>query len=320
MTSEANASPWTRDDVPELSGRHVVVTGANSGLGYETALACAARGARVVLACRDPRKSSAAIEHIQQEHPGAQVEYAALDLASLASIRACAKSLHESLGRIDVLCNNAGVMAIPYRRTADGFEMQIGTNHFGHFALTGLLLEALLAAPAARVVNVSSGAHRMGRMRWDDLHWERGYQRWPAYAQSKLANLLFTYELQRRLEAGGHRAIALAAHPGYAATNLQFVAPQMTRSSLGERVMQFGNWLLAQDAAAGALPSLRAATDPGAAGGDYWGPDGMLEIRGHPVRVESTTRSHDRDHQQKLWQTSTEQTGVDFAALETTPS
>lgn len=306
---------WTTEDIPDLSGRTMVITGSNSGLGFETARACAVHGARVVLACRDARKTEEAIARIHSEHAQADIEFAPLDLANLESVRACAKSLSERLGRVDVLCNNAGVMAIPYRRTADGFEMQIGTNHFGHFALTGLLLDVLLAAPAPRVVNVASGAHKMGRMRFDDLHWEKGYQKWPAYGQSKLANLLFTYALQGRFERASTSAISVAAHPGYAATNLQFVGPQMTRSSLGKRIMDLGNKLLAQDAAAGALPSLRAATGRDVEGGDYWGPDGAFEIRGHPKRVESSARSHDRADQERLWEASVEQTGVAYEAL-----
>jgi NAD(P)-dependent dehydrogenase (short-subunit alcohol dehydrogenase family) len=316
MAGSNDAQRWTTESIPDLSGRTLVITGSNSGLGFETTRAAVSRGARVVLACRDATKTDAAIGKIRAEHPGAEVEFAALDLASLSSIRDCAKALSDRLERIDVLCNNAGVMAIPYRKTADGFEMQIGTNHLGHFALTGLLLDKLLAGGSPRVVNVSSGAHKAGRMRFDDLHWERGYRKWPAYAQSKLANLLFTYALQRRFEGAGVDAISLAAHPGYAATNLQFVGPQMTQSSIGERVMAFGNSLFAQDAASGALPTLRAATAPDVAGGEYWGPDGPFEMWGYPKRVESTSRSHDRADAERLWQTSVDQTGVDYATLD----
>jgi len=307
--------PWTVDDVPNLSGKTVVVTGGNSGLGYEAALQLAKKGANVVLACRDLEKARAAVRRMTSAHPGASLEMMRLDLADLASVRVFAESFPATHRELHVLVNNAGVMAIPYRKTADGFEMQFGTNHLGHFALTGLLVERLLGTPAARVVNVSSTAHRMGRVRFEDLHAERGYSRWGAYAQSKLANLLFTYELQRRLDAKGADVISVACHPGWAETNLQFVGARMDGSSLMEYLAGVANFFLAQSAAMGALPILYAATSPDIRGADYVGPDGLGEAWGHPKKVRSSGRSHDRQAAAKLWEVSAALTGVRFEAL-----
>jgi NAD(P)-dependent dehydrogenase (short-subunit alcohol dehydrogenase family) len=311
----AQSGSFTAADVPDLRGRSLVVTGGNSGLGFETARALARRGAEVVIACRDLGRAGEALAAIRAEQPQARVEAMELDLASLASVRKFAERFLAQRERLDVLVNNAGVMAIPYRRTADGFEMQLGTNHLGHFALTALLLERLLAAAAGRVVNVSSTAHRIGRMRFDDLHWERGYRKWPAYGQSKLANLLFTYELQRRLAAQGARAIALACHPGYAATNLQYAGPRMAGSRLRERGMALANRLFSQSAEMGALPTLYAATSPDVAGGDYIGPGGFAETWGYPKKVRSSARSHDREAAARLWSVSQDLTGVDWGPL-----
>jgi len=310
QASATAPSRWTAADLPDLSGRLVVVTGANSGLGLQTARGLAQAGARVVMACRDLRRAQAAAETLRDESPAGALEVAALDLASLASVRDFAKGFAEREGCLDVLVNNAGVMAIPRRSTADGFEMQLGTNHLGHFALTGLLLGKLLAATAPRVVSVSSTAHRPGRIRFDDLQSERSYGKWRAYAQSKLANLLFSYELQRRAEAAGARLCAVACHPGYAATNLQFVGPRMEGASLMERVMALGNRLLSQSAAMGALPALYAAAAPDVAAGDYIGPDGFMENRGHPAKVRSSARSHDEASARRLWEESERLTGV----------
>jgi NAD(P)-dependent dehydrogenase (short-subunit alcohol dehydrogenase family) len=307
-----STSGWTAEDIPDLSGKTVIVTGGNSGIGYEAALALARKGAHVVLACRDAQKAQAAADAIRAAAPAAAVEVMALDLASLASIRSFADTFHARHPQLHILCNNAGVMALPYRKTADGFEMQIGTNHLGHFALTGLLLDRLLASAGARVVNVSSGAHRMGKIRFDDLHWERGYRKWMAYGQSKLANLLFTYELQRRLETSGAKTISVAAHPGYAATNLQFVGPRMAQSSLMESVSAFGNRWFSQSAAMGALPTVYAATAPDVHGADYIGPDGLAEMKGHPTKVRSNAASHDRDTALRLWELSERLTGVQY--------
>jgi len=311
----SNGAKWTATDVPDQRGRIAIVTGANSGLGSETALALAARGAHVVLACRDASKAQAALEEIRAASPAASVEVMVLDLASLASIRAFADAVSARHPRLDLLCNNAGVMAIPRRRTADGFEMQLGTNHLGHFALTGLLLPLLLATPHARVVSVSSSAHRPGKIHWDDLQLERSYGKWHAYAQSKLANLLFAYELDRRLRKAAASVISVAAHPGYAATNLQAVGARMEGARVFEKVFELGNRLFAQSAAMGALPTLYAATAPAVQGGDYFGPDGLSEMWGHPRKVGSTARSQDLADAARLWELSEKLTDVRFAAL-----
>src|SRR5215468_3185586 len=244
---------WTEKEIPSQAGKTVVITGANSGIGYEAAQQLAAKGAHVVLACRDQAKGRSAVDSITRAHPSASVSLAELDLADLRSIRRFAESVRSTYPALHVLCNNAGVMAIPYRTTADGFEMQFGTNHLGHFALTGLLLDRLLATPGARVVTVSSNAHKWAAIYWDDLQWTRRYRRWSAYGQSKLANLFFMLELQRRLSAIRAGLISVACHPGYAATNLQAAGPRMQGSSFGEAVMNFANQMFAQSGAMGAL-------------------------------------------------------------------
>ena len=304
--------PWTADDIPALGGKTVVVTGGNSGIGFEAARQMARKGAHVILACRDTGRAADALEQIRTLHPSASVEAMQLDLASLESVHRFARDFAAKSVPLDVLCNNAGVMAIPRRTTAEGFEMQIGTNHLGHFALTGLLLEPLLAAPAARVVNGSSTAHKPGRIDFDDLQGEKSYRKWMAYAQSKLANLLFTYELQRRLDAAGARAISVACHPGYSATNLQAVGPQMSGSRIAARLMDLGNRFFSQPAAMGALPTLYAATSPDARGGDYIGPDGFMENYGHPRKTRSTARSHGRAVATRLWEVSEQLTSVRY--------
>jgi len=309
------ATGWTTANLPDLSGRTVVVTGGNGGLGFEAALALVGAGARVVLGCRDASKAEDAVKRIRQERSGASVDALPLDLASLASVRDFAKAFLDRHGELHVLVNNAGVMAIPRRTTADGFEMQLGTNHLGHFALTGLLLERLLVSDGARVVNVSSTAHRLGRMRFDDLQAESSYSRWGAYGQSKLANLLFTYELDRRVRAAGAGLSCLACHPGYAATNLQFAGPRMDGSSFRESIMRVANRIFSQDAAMGALPSLYAAAAPEAEGGDYIGPDRFAQTWGHPMKVRSSARSYDRESATRLWEVSEELTGVSYETL-----
>jgi NAD(P)-dependent dehydrogenase (short-subunit alcohol dehydrogenase family) len=311
----AKTANWTADKMPDLSGKTIIVTGGNSGIGYEACKQLAHKGAHVVLACRDLEKARVAIASITADDRTASLEAMQLDLARLESVRSFAAAFLARHTALDVLCNNAGVMALPYRKTADGFEMQFGTNHLGHFALTGLLLDGLLATPAARVVNVSSGAHRMGSIRFDDLQWERGYRKWAAYGQSKLANLLFTYELQRRLHAAGANAISVACHPGYAATNLQTAGPRMEGATWLEALSEFGNRVVAQSAARGALPTLYAASAPDVRGGDYIGPDGVGEMWGHPQKVQSNRRSHDTAVAAKLWEVSENLTGVRYAAL-----
>ncbi|MQA10590.1 MAG: SDR family NAD(P)-dependent oxidoreductase [Pseudonocardiaceae bacterium] len=304
---------WTAANIPDQTGRLAVVTGANSGLGLVTARELARAGAHVVLACRDLDKGQAAAEHIALAVSGAKTEVRSLDLASLDVIRGFVAEFRDAHDRLDLLINNAGVMALPRRRTADGFEMQFGTNHLGHFALTGLLLPLLRAGREARVVTVSSGLHRLGRMNFDDLQGEHRYQKWLAYGQSKLANLLFAFELQRRLADAGSKVRSLAAHPGYADTNLQTAGAKMIGSTLTERVMRLGNRLLAQDAEHGALPSLYAATKPDVPGGAYIGPDRMFEQRGHPKIVDATRAAKSHTDAARLWDISERVTGVRFA-------
>ena len=295
---------WTSDDVPGQQGRLAVVTGANTGLGFETAQVLAARGASVVLAVRDTEKGKRAAARIVGTAPGANIMIQPLDLTSLDSIRAAAAELRAQHPAIDLLINNAGVMLTPQQTTRDGFELQFGTNHLGHFALTGLLLEQMLPVPGSRVVTLSSLAHRLGaRIHFDDLQSERSYHRVAAYSQSKLANLMFTYELARRLSAAG-TTIAVAAHPGLAGTELTRHTPPITAF--------FYARLLSQNAAMGALPTLRAATDPAVAGGQYYGPGRLFGTRGHPKLAESSGQSHDTAIQRRLWTVSEELTGVTF--------
>ncbi|QZA18248.1 SDR family NAD(P)-dependent oxidoreductase [Mycobacterium malmoense] len=300
---------WSEADVPDQSGRVAVVTGANTGIGYQTAAALAYRGAHVVLAVRNLEKGNAALSRIVAARPRADVTLQALDLSSLDSVRAAADALRAAYPRIDLLINNAGVMWTPKQVTEDGFELQFGTNHLGHFALTGLVLDHLLSVRGSRVVTVSSLGHRLrAAIHFDDLQWERRYDRVAAYGQSKLANLLFTYELQRRLAARpGAHTIAVAAHPGGSNTDLARNLPgifQPLKAVLGP--------VLFQSPAMGALPTLRAATDPAVAGGQYYGPAGFLEQRGHPKIVQSSAQSHDEELQRRLWAVSEQLTGVKF--------
>lgn len=308
----ATKASWSVECIPDLSGKTILVTGGNSGIGYEAARQFAGHGAHVVLACRDARNGHAAVTAITSEHPRASVEAMELDLASLASVRAFAEAYQIRHQRLDVLCNNAGVMALPYCQTADGFEMQFGANHLGHFALTGLLLARFLGTAGARVVTVSSGMHRIGRIRFEDLQWTRGYRKWAAYGHSKLANLLFAYELQRRLDGARAAAISVACHPGFAATNLQVAGPRMAGASVMAALTGFVTQLVAQPAALGALPTLYAATAPKVGGGDYIGPDGIGEMRGSPTKVQSSARSQDREVAGRLWEISEQLTGVRY--------
>jgi NAD(P)-dependent dehydrogenase (short-subunit alcohol dehydrogenase family) len=303
------ASRWTADDIPPLGGRVAVVTGASSGLGQATARELARAGASVVLAVRNPGKGEEAAGRIRASVPGAALEVAALDLADLGSVREFAVRLAGAHERVDLLINNAGIMAAPRRLTKDGFESQFGTNHLGHFALTGLLLPVLLEAPAPRVVTVSSTMHRGGKMNFDDLQGERKYSRWRAYSQSKLANLMFCFELQRRATEADVPLLSLAAHPGYAATNLQFAAPDR----FYERAyMWIGNRVFAQSADMGALPTLYAATMPDLPGGTYVGPGGRSEQRGYPKVVTAAGKAYDEAAWRRLWERSEELTGVRY--------
>ena len=267
------ADEWTIDEIPDQSGKLALVSGANSGIGLKAATALAAAGAEVLLGCRNPEKAKTALASIQREHPDAEVSILSLDLADLGSIERAAEQVRELDRPLDLLVNNAGVMAPPRMETADGFELQLGTNHLGHFALTGRLIDLVLEAPAGRVVSVSSLAHRQGKMDFEDLNWERGYSRWPAYGRSKLANLLFTFELDTRLRALEAEAIALACHPGYSATNLQTAGPgEGVWGIVLKPAMLIANVFLAQSDSAGALPTLYAATSPDAEGSDFIGP------------------------------------------------
>ena len=303
-------SGWSIDDMPSLEGVRAIVTGANSGIGFEAAQALAGRGANVILACRSEVRGREALARIEEKHARATVELRQLDFSDLASVAAFAEGVRRDHPTIDLLINNAGVMALPLRRTAQGFEMQLGTNHLGHYALTVQLMDRLLAADEARVVTVSSLAHRMGRMRWHDPNWERGYQKWLAYGQSKLANLLFTLELQRRFEAAGSGALAVACHPGFADTNLQFVGPRLEGSKLQQWIMKVNNQYIAQDARAGAAPTLYAATAEDIEGGDFIGPDGFLAIRGTPTHELPAEQARDTSAAARLWDLSAELTGV----------
>ena len=300
------SNKWTTTNMPNLNNKVVIVTGANSGIGFEAAKEFARKGAQTILACRSLDKAQAALSQIQAEIPNAPAKIMALDLADLDSVRAFAEAFQAKYNRLDILVNNAGIMMPPYGKTVQGFETQIGVNHLGHFALTGLLLETLLQTPQSRVVTVSSAAHSFGQMDFDDLHWEdKAYKPNGAYGQSKLANLLFTYELQRKLTAAGRDTLAVAAHPGWSETNLQQYS-----------FFRFLNVFFAQSQAMGALPTLRAAVDPQVQGATYYGPGGLMEMRGHPVVVQSNEASHSLEDAQKLWQVSEELTGVHFPFLE----
>ncbi len=308
----ATSTAWTTDDIPSLDGRVAIVTGSNTGLGLETAAELALAGATVVLACRNPAKAAEAKAEIDERHPRGTVETLTLDLGDLDAVRTAAAETVERFPHVDLLINNAGVMMPPKSTTADGFELQFGTNHLGHFAYTGLILDTLTSTPGARVVNVSSIAHRTGEMHWDDLQWERSsYKRMPSYAQSKLANLLFTFELDRRLREAQIDTVALAAHPGVSSTDLVRNLPGAGLPGL-KQIYSVATGLLFQSAAAGALPSLRAATDPDAAGSTYYGPDGRDERQGDPVLVMPMPQAVREDDWVRLWSISEELTGVTF--------
>ncbi|MDX1695036.1 MAG: oxidoreductase [Ketobacteraceae bacterium] len=292
---------WELDSIKDQTGKRVLITGANSGIGFEAARVLAGKGAEVILACRNPEKGESALADIRQDYPQSQVSLMTLDLASLASIEQFANDFKTRYDRLDILINNAGVMAPPFTRTADGFELQFGTNHLGHFALTGHLLPLLEAADAGRIVVVSSLAHRFGKLSFSNLNGEKRYLRWPAYAQSKLANLVFAQELQRRLDQAGSSVIAVAVHPGYSATNLQ-------RHTPGGALMN----KIAQSQLEGAMPTLYAATEPGISGGEYIGPDGWLEIKGRPRKARVAAKARDPQTAARLWDVSESLTQVQY--------
>jgi NAD(P)-dependent dehydrogenase (short-subunit alcohol dehydrogenase family) len=304
---------WETDQIPDQTGRTGLVTGASSGLGLVVARELARAGMEVTLACRDTGKGQAVAESITSVVPTARLSVEELDLANITSVRRFADRFSAARDRLDLLVNNAGVMAPPRRVTADGFELQFGTNHLGHFALTGLLCDLLESADKARVVSVSSTLHKVGRIDFEDLQGERRYRRVRAYAQSKLANLLFAFELERRLRARGSTTFSLAAHPGFAATSLQTaVTPRLVRP-----VMAMGNRLAAQSADMGALPLLYAGTVPGLAGGVFIGPDGRGEKRGYPTVVMPSRAAQDEETARRLWEVSEELTGVQYRRFAT---
>ncbi len=303
---------WTALDIPDLTGRIAIVTGASSGIGEDAAVALAVKGARVILAVRNQAKGEATRARIMQKHPGAQVETSLVDMADLASIRDFATRMDGTLPQVDILLNNAGLMQAKRVTTADGFERQFGTNHLGHFALTGLLMPALLRSTAPRVVTISSIAHRTGKLAFDDLQSKKSYSGNRAYGQSKLANLLFALELDRRARAARSRLISVAAHPGVASTGF------MQATALPGPIVAIGNAgvrLFGQDSATGALPGLYAATMPAIEGGQYWGPDGILEIRGRPAPARIAPQARSTEAASRLWQASEELTGVHYPAL-----
>ncbi|NJL06372.1 MAG: SDR family oxidoreductase [Chloroflexaceae bacterium] len=306
---------WTANDIPDQTGRTHLVTGANSGLGYETSLALARKGATVIMACRNMEKGHAAAAEITQQVPNAKLDLQQLDLASLASIRSFAERINANYRQLEVLFNNAGIMGPVRQETADGFEMQIGTNHLGHFALTGLLLDLLLATPRSRIVSTSSIVHGMGRIYFEDLHGKQRYERWQWYGQSKLANLLFGLELQRRLTTLTTTTISVIAHPGYSATHLQTTGPSTGGAFSLAGLLRFTNRYVAQSGAMGALPQLYAGTAPGVLGGEFYGPDGF-GMRGYPEPRLPNRRAFNTADAARLWQISEELTGVPYTAFQ----
>jgi NAD(P)-dependent dehydrogenase (short-subunit alcohol dehydrogenase family) len=309
------SSLWTYENITDQTGKIAIITGANSGIGFHTSRALAAKGAKVVMACRDLEKGQHAVSAILEDYPRSSLELFYLDLADLRSVKSLVHAFAEKHTHLHILINNAGLMATPYRQTVDGFELQFGVNHLGHFALTGLLLEQLLSTPAARVVTVTSMMYITGIIDFTDLMSQKKYNRWNGYARSKLANLLFVYELQRRLQAHGCSSISLAAHPGYAATNLQVTGPGMDQNRLLLLAMKTGN-LFAQSEKMGALPSLFAAVAPDAQGADFIGPGGLMGMRGYPVKCQSNATSHDPATAERLWAVSEELTGVHYSRLD----
>ena len=295
---------WNAENILSQKGRIVIVTGSSSGIGYETARVLANKQASVIIAVRNLDKGNKALAKIIQQNKDADVQVMELDLANLASVKNFAENFQKNYSRLDLLINNAGVMIPPYAKTTDGFELQFGTNHLGHFALTGQLLKLLISTQGSRIVNVSSGAHNFGKIDFDDLNWEkRNYAQWTAYGDSKLANLYFTYELDRKLKEQGINTLVTASHPGWTATELQRTAGD---------VMKYLNGIFAQNITMGALPTLRAAIEEGLKGAEYFGPNGFMEIGGYPVQVESNELSKDRAIAQKLWEVSEQLTSVKF--------
>lgn len=307
---------WSREQLGDCADTTVLITGANSGLGFEATTAFAQHGATVIMACRSADRGNRAAADIRSatSHPEATLDVRLCDLADLDSVGAFADGVRSAYDKLDILCNNAGVMAIPRQETADGFEKQLGVNHLGHFALTGQLLDLLFDPDRhSRVVTHSSAAHEMGAVDFADLHSEETYGKWAAYGQSKLANLLFAYELQRRLTAAEiTNTISVACHPGFVATNLQYRGPKQAGSRLRLGLMKMLNAVIGQSAETGVLPLLFAATAPDVTGGEYYGPDGLLSIRGAPEAQASSAASHDRADARRLWERSEELTDTTY--------
>jgi NAD(P)-dependent dehydrogenase (short-subunit alcohol dehydrogenase family) len=301
---------WKLENMPDLSGKIIVVTGGNSGLGFEAVKAFASKNALVIMACRSVEKGEKAKDHILAQNPNGSITVMPLDLTDLSSIQNFVVQFKKQFKQLNILLNNAGIMMVPYGLTKDGFELQMGTNHLGHFALTALLLDVLKSTPKSRVVNVSSMAHKSGIMDFENLLYENGkdYSPMKAYGRSKLSNLLFTYELQRFFEKNKIDCMAIAAHPGVSDTNL-FVhaAPKWAMNLLRPLFL-----LMIQPASMGVLPEIRAAVDPKAKGGEYYGPNGRREVKGYPVIVQSNAASHDKESARKLWEISEKLTGVNF--------
>ena len=299
---------WSHDDIPNLSGKTIIVTGGNSGLGFQAVKSFSAKGAKTILASRNKQNGESAKKEIQVENPSAQIDVMELDLANLKSIRAFVTKFNEQHGKLDVLLNNAGIIC-PYRKTKDGFEMQIGTNHLGHFALTGLLLHLLKNTKGSRVVNVSSLGHKFGKIDFENFMFEKGgYTIMKAYGNTKLSNLLFTYELQRRFEEFNVNCVAVAAHPGLSKSNLAKYVTKKLQYKIGMAISS----IISQSTLMGALPEIMASVDPLVKGGEYFGPGGFKEWRGHPTKVESNKASHDLKNAQKLWKVSEKLTGINY--------
>ena len=300
---------WNFDDIPDLSGKTIIVTGGNSGLGFEAVKSLSVKGSETILACRSAKNGESAKKQILEEHPNAQINVMNLDLADLKSIHSFAMKFDAQYHKVDVLLNNAGIIC-PYKKTKDGFEIQIGTNHLGHFALTGLLLHCLKNTKGSRVINVSSLGHKFGKMIFDNFMFEKGdYSIMKAYGRSKLSNLLFTYELQRKFEKFNIDCIAVAAHPGVAKSNL---AKYVTKKLLYKIGMAISSSIMSQNSSMGALPEIRASVDPLVKGGDYFGPGGFQEWRGYPVKVKSNNASHDLKNAEKLWEISEKLTKINY--------
>jgi NAD(P)-dependent dehydrogenase (short-subunit alcohol dehydrogenase family) len=303
---------WIYNDIPSQEGRVAIVTGANSGLGYYTAKGLAEKGCEVIMACRNTKKGEDAMKELLKKNPDYNLKVMQLDLADLESVQKFADAFKASHHQLDLLINNAGLMAIPLRRTAQDFEMQFGVNHLGHFALTGLLFDLLNDTKGSRVVNVSSAAHKMGEIRFDDINWEKGYSKWKAYGMSKLANIHFTHELADKVAARGIDIRVVAAHPGYSDSKLIEKGPEMNGHNLLVKAGRFVNSLVAQRTEMGALPQLYAATAPDAVHRGYYGPGGFGGMRGYPKRTYPQRKKVSTDVQERLWALSEKMTGVAF--------